>query len=432
MSMRHPHIGAVAVTVATVLTLTACGGGEAASDGSDDPSPGSSQAADTGTEATDTGTVSGDGLQMMIASSGDAETSAVEAAVDTWSADSGIDVQVIVAQDIQQQLGQSLAGGDPPDVFYVDAARFGDYAATGALYPYVSELAAAGDFYPSLVDTFTFDGEPVCAPKDFSTLALVINNAMWEDAGLTDDDIPTTWDELATVAETLTADGHAGLGVGPTRDRLAAFMVQNGGWFLNDDGTQATVDSPENAEALEYVAGLLENESMQYPAQLDAGWGGEALGIGRAAMTIEGNWIKGAIENDYPDLDYTVVELPEGPAGKGTLLFTQCWGIAAASPNQDAAVDLVDHLTSVDAQLAFADAFGVMPSRMEAEADYVEAYPEDAPFVAGAEYGHGPVSAPGFDRVLADFDSQLAQLSTTPPEQILQGVQTNAEAALAK
>ena len=42
------------------------------------------------------------------------------------------------AQDIAQQLGQAFAGSNPPDVFYVDAARFADYASVGALYPYAT------------------------------------------------------------------------------------------------------------------------------------------------------------------------------------------------------------------------------------------------------------------------------------------------------
>ena len=54
----------------------------------------------------------------------------------------------------------------------------------------------------TLVDTFTYDGEFTCAPKDFSTLALQINTKLWEEAGLTDDDIPSTWEELRSVAET--------------------------------------------------------------------------------------------------------------------------------------------------------------------------------------------------------------------------------------
>ena len=53
-------------------------------------------------------------------------------------------------------------------------------------------------------------------------------------------------------------------------------------------------------------------------------------------MTIEGNWIKGAMKNDYPDVKYTVAELPAGPTGKGTLPFTNCWGIAAKSKYQGA------------------------------------------------------------------------------------------------
>ena len=48
------------------------------------------------------------------------------------------------------------------------------------------------------------------------------------------------------------------------------------------------------------------------------GWGGEAFGKQLAAMTIEGNWIAGGMK-DYPDVKYKVVELPAGPAGKGTL-----------------------------------------------------------------------------------------------------------------
>ena len=60
-------------------------------------------------------------------------------------------------------------------------------------------------------------------------------------------------------------------------------------------------------------------------------------------MTIEGNWIAGGMK-DYPDVKYKVVELPAGPPARGTLMFTNCWGIAAKSPNQAAAVDLVKSL----------------------------------------------------------------------------------------
>mgnify|MGYP001640960108 FL=1 len=40
-----------------------------------------------------------------------------------------------------------------------------------------------------------------------STLQLVINTTMWKDAGLTEKDYPTTWEQLGTVAQKLTKKG---------------------------------------------------------------------------------------------------------------------------------------------------------------------------------------------------------------------------------
>src|SRR3546814_7043513 len=43
--------------------------------------------------------------------------------------------------------------------------------------------------------------------------------------------------------------------------------------------------------------------------------------------------------------------LPAGPGGQGTLQFTNCWGMAADSTDQDAALELVEHLTGTDQQI---------------------------------------------------------------------------------
>jgi multiple sugar transport system substrate-binding protein len=413
-SPRRRRTSLAALAVTSSLALAACGGGFEEESSSEPAS-------------------SGDGpveLQVLIASSGDAETKAVEDAAAAWAEESGNEVEVVVANDIAQQLSQGFAGGNPPDVFYVDAGVFGDYAEAGNLYPYLDQMEDAEDFYPNLVETFTLDDQGYCAPKDFSTLALQINTESWKKAGLTDADVPTTWDELQTVADKLTTPQQAGLVLSLGRDRVGAFLVQNGGFWVDAETGEATATEPSNVEALEYVQGLLASGSAVLAPDVDAGWGGEAFGTQKAAMTIEGNWIRGAMSNDYPDVDYTVAELPEGPAGKGTLLFTQCWGISADSEDQEAAVSLVESLTSPEQQLANAEAFGVMPSRESAQADYVEQFPEDAPFIAGGEYGQGPVNLPGLGPVLADLDSQLEQIATADAAQILESFQKNAEAEL--
>ncbi|MEU5939185.1 extracellular solute-binding protein [Micromonospora sp. NPDC047548] len=369
-------------------------------------------------------------LQILIGSSGEAETKAVQDAAAKWASSSGNQATVTPAQDLTQQLGQALAGGTPPDVFYVDASRFADYASVGALEPYGDKISNKDDFYESLRTTFTYDGKLYCAPKDFSTLALQINTDLWTKAGLTDADVPTSWDQLTATARKIKAKGQVPLALGDTRDRMGAFLVQNGGWLLSKDGKQPTGDTPENVAALTYVKSLLTEGLARTPKQLDAGWSGEAFGKGKAVMTIEGNWIKGALKNDFPNVKYKVVELPAGPKGKGTLSFTQCWGIAAKSKYKEQAIKFVEAMTAGDQQMTFATAFGVMPSRQSVRDQYTGAFPADKPFIDGAAYAQGPVNAPKMDSVLNDLESGLQGLGNGDPKTILGNFDKNAKAAL--
>jgi multiple sugar transport system substrate-binding protein len=401
-----------ALAVAGLFASTACGG--SGFSGSSGPTQQSGPAS----------------LQILIASSGDAETKAVTQAAAAWAASSGNKATVTPAQDIAQQLGQAFAGGNPPDVFYVDAARFADYASVGALEPYAGKVSNVDDFYASLRQAFTYKGTLYCVPKDFSTVAMEINTDLWTKAGLSTSDVPTTWDQLTAVAQKVKAKGITPIAIGDTRDRIGAFMVEAGGWLVSKDGTKATADSPENLQALQYVQSLLKGGLAMYPKQLDAGWAGEAFGKGKAAITFEGNWIEGAMKSDYPTVKYTVNPMPSGPKGQGTLAFTQCWGISAKSKYKDQAIKFVEAMTTDQQQIAFADAFGVMPSRQSAKAQYTTKFPTDKPFLDGAAYAQGPVNAPKMDSVLTDFDTGLQGLATGDPAAILARVQKNTQAAL--
>lgn len=411
MHMNRIRVG-VALTALSALALAACGGGGFEEDG-------------------DGGGGGGTGsLRVVIGSSGDAETDAVNAAVNAWSEDSGIPVTVTPASDLVQQLSQGFASGDPADVFYVSLDQFQGWAANGSLLPYAGDLSNVDDFYPSLVNSFTFEDEFYCAPKDFSTLALIINTDAWAAANLTDADIPTTWDALADVAARLTTDSQRGLVFSGEYARIGVFMAQAGGSLISEDGTTATASSPENVEALTWVKDQLNTGNVAYATDVGTGWGGEAFGRQLAAMTIEGNWITGAMNADYPDVNYVVAELPSGPAGQGTLQFTNCWGIATDSRNHDDSIALVEFLTSTDQQLAFAEAFGVMPSVETAADGWLGLFPEQGAFLAGADYAHDVVSAAGSSAVITDFNAQLEGLRTGDPQAILDSVQRNLQAVL--
>ncbi len=371
-------------------------------------------------------------LTVLIASSGDAETKAVKDAAAAWAKQSGNTVTVDVAKDINQQLAQSFAGHKPPDAFYVDSSQFANYAQGGSLYAYGDQIKDANDFSAQLRASFTYDGKLVCLPKDTSTLALAINTDLWKKAGLTAKDYPTTWPQLKTVAAKLTKGDVTGLVVNGQYERVGVFMKEAGGWITNSDQTEMTADSGQNTKALDYVQSLLKDGSLKYASQVDTNWGGEALGKGKAAMTIEGNWLTGGMKADYPNVQYTVVPLPAGPVGKGTLAFSQCWGVAKDSTHRTAAVDLVKHLTTSTQMLKNAEAFGVMPSRTSALAEYAKKYPSAKAWADATAYAQGPVTIAGFDKVLTEFSTDLAGLATGDPQKILADLQSNGEQALTK
>lgn len=415
--MRKKLTVATAATAALLTLLAGCGGS-----GFDEPKTDAQEGgltADTSHE-----------LTVLIGSSGDTETEAVKKAVADWCEETGQKATVQVANDMAQQLSQGFAGGDPADLFYLAPEQLAGYASNGSLLAYGDELENKGDFYDNLLQTFTYDGKLYAAPKDVSTLQLVVNDAMWAAAGLTDTDYPTTWDELADVAAKLTDGDHVGLAFSGEYARVGVFLKQAGGGLVSDDGTKAIASDDASVAGLTEVKELLASGNAAYASDLGTGWGGEAFGTGKAAMAIEGNWITGGLAADYPDIDYTVVELPAGPAGKGTMHFTNGWGIAADSKNQKGAISLVEHLTSDEVVMDFAKAFGIMPASKTLADTWKSEFPDLGAFMDGLEYSVTVPTAKGAADVITDFNAQIEGLKDGDAKAILDKTQTNLEAIL--
>lgn len=417
--MFTPHTRRSFLTFAGISAaatgLVACGGGSGFS--------GSGKGDSAGKDGEGNGDIT-----LLIGSSGEAETAAVNAAAEAFSKKEGVKVEVIVASDLNQQLSQGFASGKPADVFYLSTDAMAGYAANGSLEAYGDKLSHKDDFYPALVKAFTLDGKSYGAPKDFSTLGLVINKKFWDEAGLTESDYPKDWPALKEIAKKLTSGNRVGLSTSSEYQRLGSFMAQAGGELVTDG--KATANSQENIEALTYVKELLSEGCFKFASELGAGWAGEAFGQEKCAVTIEGNWIQGALTNDFPDVDAVFVELPEGPGGKGTMQYSNAWGMAADSRNKGTALKFIEYLTTPEQQMEFAKGFGVMPSLSTAEDSWKKEYPAMEAFITGATYAVNPPSQAGVAEVISELNSQLETLATGDPKQILESAQQNLEAAL--
>jgi multiple sugar transport system substrate-binding protein len=421
------------------LVLVACGGEEqepGAGDGvetempaGEEPPAGEEEPPAEEPPAEEEPAASGDvtELQLMGWSSSEAENTRLQAMVDDFNASNeNIQATLNLVPDYDTRLQTSIAGGSPPDVFYIDSFRLPDYAEAGAVEPAEGRVENPDDFYPNLRDAFTYDGTFYCPPKDFSTLALIYNTDMFDAAGL---DYPTadwTWDDLRSAAEQLTNEDEGVYGLSLPADfaRQIAFLYQAGGEVANEDFTEMQINSPESLEAMEYYVNLVLDGYAAQPADLDSGWPGEAFGRQRAAMVIEGNWIVPALSDQFPDVNYGVAELPAGPGGQATMAFTVCYGVPTGIPaeRQEAAFELVNFLTGPEGMQAWTDLGLAMPTRESLRDHWLEQYPDLEPFLNGADYARAWQFVPGFQDVLDTINNGLQQAfaGTMTPEQVLQ------------
>ncbi|MGQ9907740.1 MAG: ABC transporter substrate-binding protein [Candidatus Flexifilum sp.] len=350
-------------------------------------------------------------IQLAGWSSSDAENAALQAMVAAFEeAYPNIDVEVIFAPEYETFMQTGFASGSYPNVFYVDSFRLQDWASAGVLEPYGDRITDVEDIYESLRSVFTYEGDLYCAPKDFSTLALVYNTDLFAAAGV---EVPTTWDELAAAAEALTSgEGDSrvvGLTTGIEMPRWLPFLYQAGGAII--ENSEVVFDSEEARTAAEFFVNLYTSGVAASPAELGAGWAGEAFGQGKAAMTIEGNWIIQYLFDQFPETNWAVAELPEGPAGKATMTFTVCYGVAAAENNAhlEESILLADFLTGPEGALMVGEAgFGPMPARASAAEAWLTARGEEfQPFVAGAAYAYPWSFPPGFGTFIDTFNNRL-------------------------
>jgi len=377
-------------------------------------------------------------LQLLGWSSSEGENTRLQEVVDAFNASrDDINVTLNLVPDYDTRLQTSLAGGAPPDVFYIDSFRLPDLVEAGAVEPAEGRIEDPDDFYESLRAAFTYDGTFYCPPKDFSTLGLQYNIDMFDAAGLDYPNEDWTWDDLeAAAAELSDPDaGVYGLVLSADMARWIAFLYQAGGSVTNEDFTEMTLLSDEAIAATEFYVGLIEQGYAQQPSELDSGWPGEAFGRGRAAMALEGNWIVPALADQFPDINYGVTQLPAGEQ-EATMAFTVCYGVPADIPDdrKEAAFEVVNYLTGPEGMKAWTDLGLAMPTRQSLRDQWLEQFPDLQPFLDGADNAYAWQFIPGFQDVLDTVNNGLQQafVGTMLPEQVLEEAQAVGEEVLGR
>ena len=367
-------------------------------------------------------------MALIVSDAGDAAAEALSKAVEAFTKETKVEVDVKPVSDVSQELARGITAEPTIDVVVLNPAQLSSYA--GSLHSWDKGSAAVKDAHPALLTSATRQERVSAAPRDVSTLALYINTSLWSAAGLSESDYPTTWEQLDQVAAKLTSGGVVGLTLDASYARVGAFLVQGGGGLTSADGTKATASSEGSVAGLTQVKTLLSSGSAGWGADLPAGSAADAFGQGQAAMVIETEALTKTLADAYSGISYKVVELPAGSGGKGTLQFPTFYGVVEASKHKADAIKLVEYLTAAERQVALASAAGTVPAGKAAGETWKGKHADQAAFLAGVEYSQPVPSASGTSDIIANFDNELPGLAGGDPAGILNSAQVNLQAVL--
>ncbi|WP_448378756.1 ABC transporter substrate-binding protein [Fervidobacterium sp.] len=323
------------------------------------------------------------------------EEGAIKKAVDTFNStigkQKGIEVAwEPIAGDYKQVLMTRLSGGTGPDIFYVDVYVFEELAKANVLLPldtYVKrDNFDLSDFYQSLIDAFKYQNRLYGIAKDFSTLAVWFNKEIFDKYKvpyLTNDE---TWDSFLKKLQQLKAAGYeTPLALAPDFNRVIPFIISFGGRLVKPDLSTA-LGEPNSKKALQFYIDLVTKYKVaKEPSALGSGWLGEAIATEKCAVVMEGPWTIGFMKGSFPDTfkKMGIVEMPKG-IKKATMIYTVAWAINRATPNKDAAWEVLKFLVT-EGQQIFVEGAGVLASRKSIAAKDTD--PVKKVFYKGAEYG---------------------------------------------
>ncbi|TVR85576.1 MAG: extracellular solute-binding protein [Trueperaceae bacterium] len=268
--------------------------------------------------------------------------------------------------DFNAALFNALSAGTAADIFYIPVETAPGIIATGKVLA-LDGLIDTDAFIDTLVEAYTVDGSVYGIAKDFNTLAIFYNLDLFEEAGVEVPNETDTWETFADKLRGVAAldDDVYGACFPAGFDRFGAFAFATG-WQTFDDGGATNLLDPAFVEAVTWYTDLVREGVAIQPSDIGQGWTGGCFATDNVAVAIEGAWMLGFLRNEAPNLQYGSTFMPIGPSGeRGNFLYTVAYGINTDSPNRDAAVRVLEALTSPAAQQWVLEEGLAIPSRTE-------------------------------------------------------------------
>ncbi|MBA2247010.1 MAG: ABC transporter substrate-binding protein [Chloroflexia bacterium] len=264
-----------------------------------------------------------------------------------------VDFEDVPAEEFTDRLTTRIAGGNPPDVAFMDQSAVVDFASRNALLelgPYAEKSAAikVDDYVEAFLNAALWEEKLYGLPYDGESTGLFYRTDLFEAAGIAGP--PTTWEELETAAQALTNAEARTYGFILFATEAAYYwypwLWQNEGELLSQDGTQVLFNSDAGKEAAEFYVRLADYSPADY-LNSNSYDGRIAFAEGQVAMYVAGAWFAGVMQGEFPDITgkWAAAPLPERKRC-ATTIAGDTLVIPAASANHDASWKWIEFLSA--------------------------------------------------------------------------------------
>ncbi|NUB45257.1 ABC transporter substrate-binding protein [Fertoebacter nigrum] len=276
--------------------------------------------------------------------------------------------------EVFQGLVQQLARADgTPDVFSQDVIWIAGFAEAGWALPLGEYFPDTKDYFSGTVAACTYNNQLTALPWFMDSGMLYYRRDILEKMGA---EVPTTWDQMATLAAAAQGAGDAEFGYlwqGKQAEVLVCDAVEiitsNNGAILAADGKSALVNQPEAVAAIQFLYDTIATTKISPQNVLSWDEEPSRMPFTAGRGTFMRNWsyvypiAQDPAASDVVD-KVGVAPLPAFDGGKSAAcLGGYQLGINANSKYREAAVEFLTWLSSAEVQQRIALNFGLAPTR---------------------------------------------------------------------
>jgi multiple sugar transport system substrate-binding protein len=312
------------------------------------------------------------------------------------------------AVTLSQELAQAAATGSGPDVWSIGSSFNGTASALHEFWTLApADWTSFGGQSAFVQKQLTMSGpannQDVGVPFESIPFVLAYNKALFAKAGITA--APTTWSQFVSDAQAVQKanPGTSGAGFSPADPYgpwkpVWSYMEQDGGDFLNQAGTTATLNSPQLEAALKFYFSLEDTYHVVPKADLtwEASQETSAFLAGKTGMMMDAAYslIQEAqgtpVASDVafapmPNVPYGMSARPPGGQAAESIVSGNYYDVASYYKNLPLALKFIQVSTSPAAQLEQFKIMGWMPVTQAGVTEVEQAYPATVPFITAEE-----------------------------------------------